>query len=524
MCSVPPPTSSQPTSATARWHRSRPCGRPGFDGLPAAVTLIVATVGVSVGLAARWCGSLAGRLRLAGLWGAGPALASLVTPALGTWRWLAGLAIYTFGAMVATSGSAGSASDQRGGGLDAAHRTAVVNLLIQVALMAVLAALAVWVVAAGDAGHVTPVAFAGFNSNLLISAGTLIFAGVGCLTPLAAYPSMSDPGFRKRVVNRAMWFAAALKTSWILLAIMVVAPQDLLAHSQLDQTSAQGVAGLISTFGTGWMGVAAAVAAVLAFGIGLTSAGAGFSESLALEALSARAHLSRRAPAEFPSQAHHQLVQRMVIAVCAVAAGILNMVAVFASLADALLAIGGLAGGGILVFICGAIAEPDPRRRSRARIEALAAGAAAGTLTTLVVFHTVGDAIRVALTVGAGVVSLLIVYLIDWATTSAPVRRPARALVVVLNASKQLLARETQIGALLPPDRRLVVPAGNVDVFGTTVEESLGLTGPACLLTFTSADTPAVAGVSAAHAIATGGAAGSTGERSLTLERATAEM
>jgi hypothetical protein len=101
-------------------------------------------------------------------------------------------------------------------------------------------------------------------------------------------------------------------------------------------------------------------------------------------------------------------------------------------------------------------------------------------------------------------VSLLIVYLIHWATTSTPVRRPARALV--------------------PPDRRLVVPAGNVDVLGTTVEESLGLTGPACLLTFTSADTPAVAGVSAAHAIATGGAAGSTGERSLTLERATAAM
>ena len=115
----------------------------------------------------------------------------------------------------------------------------MVNLLIQVTLMAVLAALAVWVVAAGDAGHVTPVAFAGFNSNLLISAGTLIFAGVGCLTPLAAYPSMSDPGFRKSVVNRAMWFAAALKTSWILLAILVVARQDLLAHSQLDQTSAQ---------------------------------------------------------------------------------------------------------------------------------------------------------------------------------------------------------------------------------------------------------------------------------------------
>ena len=64
----------------------------------------------------------------------------------------------------------------------------------------------------------------------------------------------------------------------------------------------------------------------------------------------------------------------MIIVVCAVAAGILHMVPVFASLADALLAIGGLAGGGILVFICGAIAEPDPRRRSRARIEALAAG------------------------------------------------------------------------------------------------------------------------------------------------------
>lgn len=383
---------------------------------------------------------LAGRIRLVGVWSAGIGSVALVPGFSGNgfWATAAAGAIYVTGALVATGGGTADEPSQEEApaervGLDPSHQIPAFNLCFyQVPLMALLGAMAVYVVVTSDASWHVPAAIGGTGGDLLIAFGTLMFAAVGAFTPLAIYPAMRDRGFSHQVVDKAMWFILALKVAWIATVVVTISSAVLLDHSGRDQTSAQAMAGLVSSFGPPWMGALAAATAVLAFGIGLTGAGAGFSETLAIELRSA---LEKRAGAT--NRPVHRM-QRAIIVGCALLTPVVALG--FQGLADALLAIGGVIGGATLVNITGAIAEEEPARRARAAIEARTSAVLTGLLTILLVAHTVEPAYRNGAVVLAGTAASFLCWLTVRATV-APVRaRAARGAVTLITAMPLIVA------------------------------------------------------------------------------------
>lgn len=385
---------------------------------------------------------LAGRIRLAGVWSAGIGAVALVPgfSGRGFWATAAAGAIYVTGALVATGGGKAGHPSPEGVpvervGLDPSHQIPAFNLCFyQVPLMALLGAMAVYVVVSSDAAWHMPAAIGGTSGDLLVAFGTLMFAAVGAFTPLATYPAMRDRGFSHQVVDKAMWFILILKVAWITTVVATIGSTVLLDHTGRDETSAQAMAELISSFGPPWMGALAAATAVLAFGIGLTGAGAGFSETLAIELRSAQ---ENRAGA---TKRTVHTMQRATIVGCALLTPVVALC--FQGLADALLAIGGVIGGATLVNITGAIAEKEPARRASAAIEAQTCAVLTGLLTILLVAHTVEPAYRSVALVLAGTAASFLCWLTMRATVT-PVRahasRGAMTLITVVPVMVALL-------------------------------------------------------------------------------------
>jgi hypothetical protein len=357
---------------------------------------------------------LAGRLaRQLGTWTAGVAITSYMQ---GAWRLGAALAVFTVGAWQAASCRPGLNSKQgRAGELEQGHLTSIAALGLQAALMFLLAAAAVWTLATSPAGLQLP-AMVGHMSlrSLLVTTGVVAFSLVGTgWVNLHCYSAMAGASFRKRAADASMVLVGLFQAAWLAVALLAVPGQHLIALDQAHATSAQGISDLVAANGMpGWLAGATALTAAAVVGIAATGAANGFSESLALEVRHVLLR-RRRGGRGLPVTG----TKRAIVALAALVAGVVQVCNISAS---SVLAIGGLAGGSVLVWIMGAIAESDEKRLRKARIEAMSVAVITGigmvALTALT--SPGGTTTRVGCTALAGVVAVYILILTNRSTKS----------------------------------------------------------------------------------------------------------
>lgn len=353
---------------------------------------------------------LVGRLaRQLGTWSAGIAIASYLT---GTPRLAASLTVFTLGAWQAANVKA--TSTERGPReLEQGHLTSIAALGLQTVLMAVLATAAAWtVIVSPDTTFQTPRLIGDIDAkSMLVTIGVLAFALVGTgWTSMHRYRSMADPGFRRKAADASMIIVGLFQLTWMAIILVTISGTDLLGLDNADDTSAQGIADLVSTNNMpGWITGTIALIAAAVVGVGVTGAANGFSESLALETC----HTLRRREHDLRFAQPH-LIKRAIVAATAILAGIFQTLDINAS---SVLAIGGLAGGSTLIFILGAIAT-GPHHRTRARREALTVAYITGTGTiALTALDTPGNTpTRIAITTIATALTLYIIHLTNQAT------------------------------------------------------------------------------------------------------------
>lgn len=347
--------------------------------------------------AARLDNPLAGRLaRQLGVWAAGAAIAAYLH---GPWRIAAAVVVFTAGAFAAAARHDTPTQAHRANQLDQGHLTSIAALGLQVALMVALAAAAGWIVVTTPAGlHIPALVGSLAPKDLLLTIGVLAFALVGTgWTNLHIYPAMANPGFRQRTADTSLLVVLCFQGAWLIIASLVLRGSDLLALDNHHATSAKGISDLVAGHATGWPATTIALLAAAVVGIAVTGAANGFTESLALEWHHLRSHAH---PDRDPATDHQvTTTKRIILAGCALTAGAAAATDIPVS---AILAFGGLAGGAVLVWIMGAIAEPDPRQHHRARRYALAAAVTAIiTTATLTAIKAPPGPVRIAATIAA---------------------------------------------------------------------------------------------------------------------------
>ena len=213
----------------------------------------------------------------------------------GTGGWqavLVGLVTFVAGALVVAS-SRGGTSNKPGSRrmsslavLQPEHRTAVVGLGVQLALM--LAILVIGVASRAGSGPIFDLDAAwvadGFKvTDLLGPLGVVIFSLVATgLVCLSGYQAMADAKFRTTVVSRSIGIVLTVLVLWMVPAVLILSHGGLTDLSKLNSNSAMGLAPLLG-----------AVATLIA----VTSATATFEASLSRESLGALRALRPRSPA-----------------------------------------------------------------------------------------------------------------------------------------------------------------------------------------------------------------------------------
>lgn len=203
--------------------------------------------------------------------------------------------------------------------------------------------------------------------------GVLLFAQVGTgWNNFARYPAMWVPAFRRRVVNRAMWVVLAVQVGWLVPVLWIVPTANLrdadAAHSQSAAALAEIARGALPAAVATTLALLAAVVVLL----GVTSACAGFVESLATETSNTWLALAgRRAP---------RRLEQAFLGVAAAGAAVLVVTGVAVS---AVLAVAGVAGGGIIIFVQPMLAGTDRHSQPGWRRAAIIAAAAITLLGTV---------------------------------------------------------------------------------------------------------------------------------------------
>ena len=322
--------------------------------------------------------------RLSVVWAVGVALVALVNSVHPSWsnnrghgNWLtvvAALITFVAGCIVASrAASTDEATKQAPGALEPGHKTAIVALKLQVGMMLVLVLVALWAVLSHGGHGVSTSALwpsKGFRLSALAGpAGVVLFAlcATGVIN-VAGYPGMAEARFRRSVVVRALIVVGVVLVAWMIPAVLFIGHTGLRQLSQANTNTAIGLA-RVAAHGS----VAATVLAVggaLATLIAVTNANTGFVSSLARESIGAGKALRPT----FPLPGERALtVAGMVLAAIAAAANLGGG----ASL-SALLRIGGIIGGGIIVIVLPVLAEHRPRRRPLCAVAAVAVAVGLG--------------------------------------------------------------------------------------------------------------------------------------------------
>lgn len=321
---------------------------------------------------------LLGPVTLMSVWAIGLGLTTLLPDASGSagldWHGLGYLATFFAGVVLIGFQRATSTSDRARPPasdpcrLERGHRISLTAQTTQLVLMGVLlATVLLW----GAAGESVP-----FSSPTLWRmpsfaefvrvVGVLLFAQVGTgWNNFARYPAMCVPAFRRRVVDRAMWVVLAVQIGWLVPILWIVPTAGLrnadAAHSQSAAALAQVAGGALPAA----VATTLALLAALVVLVGVTSACAGFVESLASETSNTWRALSGR-----PGPAR---AEQAFLALAAVGAAVLLMTGASVS---AVLAVAGIAGGGIIIFVqpmlAGVHRRSQPGWRRAAIISAVA--------------------------------------------------------------------------------------------------------------------------------------------------------
>jgi hypothetical protein len=350
--------------------------------------LVIVGAGLGVALWARprvlaeW---LLGPGRLVSVWAIGLGLTALMPKASGPsaldWQGLGCLATFFAGVVLigfqrarSTCGRARLPSSDLCQ-LEPGHRISLTAQTTQLVLMGVLLA-AVCVGAAAGA----PIPFGkpdlwrmpSFPEFVRV-VGMLLFAQVGTgWNNFARYPGMWLPAFRRRVVDRAMWVVLAVQVGWLVPVLWIVPTANL---RDADAAHSQSAAALAETAGAALPAAVATFVALLAAAIvllGVTSACAGFVESLATETSNAWLALAGR-----PGP------RRLEQVFLGVAAGGAAVLVVSGASISAVLAVAGIAGGGIIIFVQPMLAGTHRRSQPNWRRTAIVAAATISLLGTV---------------------------------------------------------------------------------------------------------------------------------------------
>jgi hypothetical protein len=328
---------------------------------------------------------LLGPCTLLSVWATGLGLTTLLPDANGAsaldWQSLGCLATFFAGVVLIGLQRARSASGRARPPvsdpcrLERGHGISLTAQTTQLVLMAVLLATVCVGAAAGTAipfSSPTLWRMPSFTEFVRV-VGVLLFAQVGTgWNNFARYPAMWVPAFRRRVVDRAMWVVLAVQVGWLVPVLWLVPTASLrdadAAHSQSAAALAQIARGALPGAVATTLALLAAVVVLL----GVTSACAGFVESLATETSNTWLALAGRPGPRGLEQAF--------LGVAAAGAAVLVVTGVAVS---AVLAVAGIAGGGIIIFVQPMLAGTHRRSQPGWRRAATIAAAAITLLATV---------------------------------------------------------------------------------------------------------------------------------------------
>lgn len=196
--------------------------------------------------------------------------------------------------------------------------------------------------------------------------GVLLFAQVGTgWNNFARYPAMWVPAFRRRVVDRAMWVVLAVQVGWLVPVLWMVPTASLRNADATHSQSAAALADVARATLPSFVATALALVAAAVVLLGVTSACAGFVESLATETSNTWLALTGR-----PARAR---LEQLFLAAAAAGAAVLLVTGASIS---AVLAVAGIAGGGIIIFVQPMLAGVHrPSQPGWRRVAVLAAAA-----------------------------------------------------------------------------------------------------------------------------------------------------
>ncbi len=282
------------------------------------------------------------------------------------------------------------------------HSAPVVGLRIQLFLMAILAALILGLAPA----HIPNLLPARGPDLAKISdaLGVILFSFVGTgINCLSSYKSMAEPAFRRRVVDFSMMVTVLVQLAWLVLAVLVLDSRTLASLNSAGSNSAIGLELVVH----GPAGAAVLLLGSLVSLIAVTNAASGFTASLAAE-LVAWAGSSTR-PTARRAATRPGLIRVLLLLGAGAGAAAQVMTGDIAGHAgiDALLAVSGLAGGGILVFVGPVLAEERASARQGMAVLGLVVAAALGVWGSTLALSTSGWCSVVALFIVAWIPLLL---------------------------------------------------------------------------------------------------------------------
>lgn len=242
---------------------------------------------------------------------------------------------------------------RRIGGMRPQHSGATAILAVQLTIMAVIAITAIVIV--GGPIEPQPLALVPTPKEGIVAAGVVLFAltGTGHVN-IATYPLMRTQAGISTVIDGALRISVIVQVTWLMVTAATVSTSTLARLDGQKSFSTVGIADAITETAPGVGHVVLAVGAVLVL-FGLSSSCNTCAETLATEFTTYQPDRTR------PGQVA-VIIATAVTALALAGSGIS---------ATGIIAIGGLGGGMLIIFVLPILAESDPRRHRRRRNQAI---------------------------------------------------------------------------------------------------------------------------------------------------------
>ena len=366
---------------------------PGLDGAWPATVLGLVLAGLHFQLPERMV--ISRRLSvLMAIWSVG--LGLIVLDGGDTYRTVMSLSTFVVGTLVIILSGARQAparheeardADDEPTTLEAPHQTAVTGLLIQLVLMGVLLVIAFAVVAHGSRHFswtsMLPDGPLGL-SDFIKPIDTIAFALVGTgLVVMNSYRPMAEAAYRKKVVVRALVVVLSALSIWLLASTVIFGHTALADLDEEDLNTSVGMAVELAPNG-GPAAVAMTVIGSLVTLIAVSGATCGFNSSLVSEAIGTvgafrpgRGKLRKRSS---------EVVVAALVAASACAAGFATS---SGNVLSSVIAVAGIAGGGVVLFILPMLAVGEDGKRKIWAVAAGLTGVVCAGFAYVVVHHEV---------------------------------------------------------------------------------------------------------------------------------------